>query len=134
MCERWELPFDIQQKGVTPVSTVLRAATGIVTLCTVDVVVVWVWVTTLILTLQNSHSQAYFYHCPRVTSNHRQFWDGHHGGFLPWSLGHRQFSGVVTRSRTVFGWSQIISLHGLSSKYGNMRLTLQCLQVFFTKL
>ena len=45
-------PLDIQQEGVTPVSTVLRAATGIVTLCTVDVVVVWVWPTILLLTLQ----------------------------------------------------------------------------------
>ena len=40
------LPFDIQQKGVIPL--VLRAATGIVTLCTVDVVVVWVWPTILL--------------------------------------------------------------------------------------
>ena len=45
--------------------------------------------------------KAYFYHCSRVT-----------------------------RSQAVLGWSQIISLHGLSSKYGNMCLTLQCLQVF----
>ena len=52
MCERWGIPFDIQQKGVTPVYTVLRAATGIVTLCTVEVVVVWVWPTILLLTLQ----------------------------------------------------------------------------------
>ena len=29
---------------------------------------------------------------------------------MPWSLGHRQFSGVVTRSRTVFGRSQIVTL------------------------
>ena len=36
------IPFDIQQKGVTPTNTVLRAATRIVT---VDVVVVWVWLT-----------------------------------------------------------------------------------------
>jgi len=33
-----------------------------------------------------------------------------HGGFLLRSLGHRQFSTVVTRSQTVFGWSQILSL------------------------
>ena len=52
MCERWGIPFDIQQKGVTPVSTVLRAATGIVTLCTVEVVVVWVWPTILLCILQ----------------------------------------------------------------------------------
>jgi len=52
MCERWGIPFDIQQEGVTPVSTVLRAATGIVTLCTVDVVVVWVWLTILLRILQ----------------------------------------------------------------------------------
>ena len=48
-------PLDIQQKGVTPVSTVLRATTGIVTLCTVDVVVVWVWPTILLRILQKSH-------------------------------------------------------------------------------
>ena len=92
MCERWGIPFDIQQKGVTPVSTVLRAATGIVTLCTVEVVVVWVWPTILLLTLQK---------------------------FLPLSQGHQQ-------SQAVLGWSQIVSLHGLSSKYGNMHVTLQC--------
>ena len=106
MCQRWELPFDIQQKGVTPVSTVLRAATGIVTLCTVDVVVVSVGSPYCSLLYKNSHSQSIF---------------------LPLSQGYQQ-------AQAVLGWSQIISLHGLSSKYGNMRLTLQCLQVFFTKL
>jgi len=50
-------PLDIQQKGVTPISTVLIAATGIVTLCTVDVVVVWVWPTVLL-------------RIPRVTQSH----------------------------------------------------------------
>jgi len=30
--------------------------------------------------------------------------------------------------------TQLMSLHGLSSKYGDIPLTLQCLQVFFTKL
>jgi len=49
-------PLDIQQEGVTPVSTVIRAATGIVTLCTVDVVVVWVWPTILLRILQKSHT------------------------------------------------------------------------------
>ena len=59
-------PLDIQQEGVTPVSTVLRAATGIVTLCTVDVAVVWVWLTILLRILQKSHQ-----------SEHRQLLDGH---------------------------------------------------------
>jgi len=106
MCERWGIPLDIQQKGVTPVSTVLWAATGIVTLCTVDVVVVSVGSPYCSLLYKNSHSQSIF---------------------LPLSQGHQQ-------SQAVFGWSQIISLHGLSSKYGNMRLTLQWLQVFLTKV
>jgi len=35
-------PLDIQQKGITPTNTVLRAATRIVTTYTADVVVVWV--------------------------------------------------------------------------------------------
>jgi len=72
-------PFDIQQKGITPISNMLRAATGIVTTYTVDVAVVWVQ-----LTMHNAlystkvHTvTAYFYHCHRVTSNHRQFLDGH---------------------------------------------------------
>jgi len=85
----------------------LRAATGIVTTYTVDVAVVWVQ-----LTMRNAlystkvHTvTAYFYHCHRVTSNHRQF-----------------------------GWSQIMGLHGLSTKYDDMSLTLQCWQVFFRKL
>jgi len=34
-------PFDIQQMGVIPISTMLRAATRIVTLYMVDVVLVW---------------------------------------------------------------------------------------------
>ena len=37
---------------VNPVSTILRAATGIVTMYTVDVVVVWVWLTILLHILQ----------------------------------------------------------------------------------
>jgi len=49
-----------------------------------------------------SHSHSIFYHCHRVTSNHRQFLDGH---FI-----------------------------GLSSKYGDVLLPSQCLQVLFTKL
>ena len=39
------IPFDIQQKGATPVVTMLRAATRIVATYAVDVVVVWVWLT-----------------------------------------------------------------------------------------
>jgi len=35
-------PLDIQQKGITPTNTVLRPATRIATMYTVDVVVVWV--------------------------------------------------------------------------------------------
>jgi len=42
--------------------------------------------------------------------------------------------GYNQQSQTVFGWSQIMSLYGLSSKYGDMPLPLQCLKVFFTKL
>jgi len=34
-------PFDIQQMGAIPISTVLRAATRIVTLYMLDVVLVW---------------------------------------------------------------------------------------------
>jgi len=39
------IPLDIQQKGLTPISTAHRSATGIVTTYTVVVVVVWVWLT-----------------------------------------------------------------------------------------
>jgi len=69
--------IDIQQKGITPISTMLRVATGIATTYMVDVVVVWLWLTMLLCTLQNSHSHSIFYHCHRVTSNHRQCLDGH---------------------------------------------------------
>ena len=37
-----ENPLDIQQKRITPISNMLRAATGIVTTYTVDVAVIWV--------------------------------------------------------------------------------------------
>jgi len=76
MRERWGIPFDIQQKGVTPVSTVLTAATGIVTLCTVDVVVVWVWLTILILTLQKFTQSKHIFTTVSGSPDHRQFWDG----------------------------------------------------------
>jgi len=45
-------PLDTQQKGITPTNKVLRAVARIVTMYTVDVVVVWVWLTILLCTLQ----------------------------------------------------------------------------------
>jgi len=74
--------LDIQQKGITPISTMLRAATGIVTTYTVDVVGVWVWLTILLHILQNSHS---------------------HSIFSPLSQGHQQ-------SQAIFGQFQIMIL------------------------
>ena len=56
-------PLDIQQKVITPVSTALRAATGIVTTYMVDVVVVWVWLTILLHILKFTQSPHIFYHC-----------------------------------------------------------------------
>jgi len=50
-----ENPLDIQQKGITLTSTVLKAATWILTTCTVDVVVVWVWLT-IIIVFYNIHT------------------------------------------------------------------------------
>ena len=44
--------LDIQQKGITPISTTLRAATGILTMYMVDVVEVWVWLTILLHIVQ----------------------------------------------------------------------------------
>ena len=41
-------PPDIQQKGIAPISTVVRATTGMVTTYMVDAVVVWVWLTILL--------------------------------------------------------------------------------------
>ena len=65
-------PLDIQQKVITPVSTALRAATGIVTTYMVDVVVVWVWLTILLHILKFTQSP-HIFTTVRVTSNHRQF-------------------------------------------------------------
>jgi len=63
-------PLDIQQKGITPISTTLRPATGIVTMYTVDVVEVWVWLTIIAPYCAKIHAvTTYFYHCNRVTSN-----------------------------------------------------------------
>jgi len=61
--------LDIQQKGITPISTATWAATGIVTMYMLDVVVVWVWLTILlcILYISHSHSMHIFYYCHRVT-------------------------------------------------------------------
>jgi len=55
-CERFL--FDIKQKGVTLISTMRRAATGIVTVHTMDAVVVWVpvWLIILLHILQKSHT------------------------------------------------------------------------------
>jgi len=46
-------PLDIQQKGVTLISTMLKATTGTVTTYAVDVVAVWVWLTILLRILHN---------------------------------------------------------------------------------
>ncbi len=70
---------------VTPISIVLRAATGIVTPYTADVGVAY---RITPYTTKKSHS---------------------HGGFLRRSQGHRQFSSAVTRSQAVFGRSQIVT-------------------------
>ena len=73
------------QGVVTPISIVLRAATGIVTPYTADVGVAY----------RNT---------PYTTEKSRS-----HGGFLRRSQGHRQFSSAVTRSQAVFGRSQIVT-------------------------
>ena len=78
---------------VTPISIVLRAATGIVTPYTADVGVAY----------RNT---------PYTTEKSRS-----HGGFLRRSQGHRQFSSAVTRSQAVFGRSQIVTPVACS-KYG----------------
>ena len=75
----------LPQGVVTPISIVLRAATGIVTLYTADVGVA-------------------YRITPYTTKKSRS-----HGGFLRRSQGHRQFSSAVTRSQAVFGRSQIVT-------------------------
>ena len=62
-------PLDIQQKEITPISTTHRTATGIVTMYTVDIVVVWVRLTIITLYFTKIHS---------------------HSIFLPLSQGHQQ--------------------------------------------
>ena len=67
--------------------------------------VVVVWVWLTIIIATKRHTVTeYLYHCHIVTSNHRQFW-------------------MVTDREP-----------GLSSKYGDVPLTSQYLQVFFSKL
>ena len=65
----------MQHKGVTPVSTVLRAANGIVALCTVDVDVVCVWPTILLCILrkftQSKHTFTTVPGSPAITGS---FW------------------------------------------------------------
>ena len=84
--QRGSLPTSRTGQGVvTPISIVLRAATGIVTPYTADVGVAY----------RNT---------PYTTEKSRS-----HGGFLRRSQGHRQFSSAVTRSQAVFGRSQIVT-------------------------
>jgi len=42
ICVKGYNPLNIQQNGITPITTVLKAATGTVTRYMVNVVVVWV--------------------------------------------------------------------------------------------
>jgi len=63
MCERQESPW-YPTKGDHSNKCSFRAATRIVTTYMVDVVL-----------QKSTHVTAYFYHCYRVTSNHRQFLD-----------------------------------------------------------
>jgi len=53
-------PLDIQQKGITRISTTLRAATGIVTMYMVDVVEVGYGLPLLLHIVQNSCSHCTF--------------------------------------------------------------------------
>ena len=81
LCEEMLSHQQKQEVGViTPISTVLRTAPGIMTPYMADV--------------------GTLYSTKKVTV---------HGRFLPWSLGHWQFSSVVTQPRIVFGWSQNVT-------------------------
>ena len=76
---------------VTPISTVLRLATRIVTLYAADVGVAWVWLTAFLRTLWTRHTVTMF--------------------SFQQSKGHWQFSSVLMWSQALFfGWSQAVSL------------------------
>ena len=98
-------PLDIQQKGITPISTVLRAATGIVTTCMVDVVVVWVWLTILLRILQK------------------------------FTLSQHNFTTVTGSPAIIGSfWTVTDREPGLNSKYSNATLTLQAFSQSCEKL
>ena len=67
------------QRVVTPISTVLRAATRVILLYAADVGVAWVWLTVLLHIL------------PKLLLGHDEI--------LPWSQGDQQLSSVAVHHR-----------------------------------